>query len=102
MTRYDFMTESKVTDADGTAYPDPLSVDYSKLKLTEVPIPKEVSASDIEKFYLYMYNNYGTDSLDDVLLLLNGIGYVGELEPGSIIFNFSMQDLKHFNRAESE
>lgn len=99
MNRYDFMEVSKVTDEDGMAYYDPLSVDYSKLKLSEIPTVKTITAADIEKFYLYMYNNYGEVSLDDILLLLNGIGYVGELEPGSTIFNFSKADLQNFNAA---
>jgi hypothetical protein len=93
-TRYDYMEESNVSDIDGQVYYDPLSINYSNLSLSEVPTPQRVNASDIQKFWIYMYNNYGLESMDDILLSLNGIGYVGELEPGSVIFNISLNDMK--------
>ncbi len=102
MTRYDYMKESQVTDIDGEVYLDPLSIDYSKLELTEVPTPNKISSADIQKFWLYMYNNYGSDSMDDILLSINGIGYIGELEPGSVIFNISQNDMERCVQSENE
>ena len=49
-----------------------------------------------------MYNNYGSDSMDDILLSINGIGYIGELEPGSVIFNISQNDMERCVQSENE
>ena len=102
MSRYNYMEESKVADIDGEVYYDPLSIDYSKLVLSEVPTPHKINSSDIQKFWIYMYNTYGSDAVEDLLLSINGIGYVGELEPGSTIFNIKAADLISCVKTDSE
>lgn len=104
-SRYDFMKESKACDTDGLPYPDPLSVNYSDFAITSVPDIKKVSAGDISKFWTRMHRDYGTTELDDVLLNMNGIGYIGLMEPGSTILEFSLNDIEKFNenkRKETE
>lgn len=105
-SRYDFMTESKVCDKeDGVPYPDVLSTNYSDFALTKIPKIKRIAAKDISKMWMYMYENYGISYYDDLLLNMNGIGYVGELEPGSQLFNFDLVDIEGFNnnkRKEAE
>lgn|SRR5574344_968852 len=97
-SRYDFMSESSVVDdEDNDSYPDILSVDYSNYGLSEVPVLKLVSSADIQKFWTYMNKAYGISYYDDILLNMNGIGYIGMLEPGSKLVNFSLSDIKNFN-----
>ena len=92
------MTPSKVFDeVDGEAYPDPLSVKYVNSQLSSLPEKHTVSILDIEKFWLFMQNNYGVSQYDDILLTLNGVPYIGSLEPGDVIYKISMNDLKNFN-----
>lgn len=96
-SRYDFMKESKVCDIDGVPYPDPLSVNYSDFAIKEIPLPYQVSSGDIAKFWTHMYRKYEVPYYDDILLNMNGIGYIGLLEPGSVIYDFSLNDISHFN-----
>lgn len=98
ISRYDYMDSSSVIDEDGLEFPDILSVDYSKIQFQgDLPSPSIISEGDIQKFWLYMYRNYGTTECDDLLLNINGIPYVGMLEPGSNILNISVSDIKNFN-----
>ena len=97
-SRYDYMEEGVVCDSeDGIPYPDCLTTNYSDFTITAIPTTHRVTASDISKFWLYMYKLYKRADMDDVLLNMNGIGYIGELQPGSLIFNFSMNDINNFN-----
>lgn len=97
-SRYDMMAPSKVFDeVDGEAYPDPLSVKYVNSQLSSLPETHTVSILDIEKFWLFMQKNYGVSEYDDILLTLNGVPYIGSLEPGDVIYKISMNDLKNFN-----
>lgn len=95
-SRYDFMEASSVKDIDDEVFPDILSEDYSKFYFTEVPTPVMVSAGTIQKFWLYMQENYGIPYYDDLLLNMNGIPYIGMLEPGSTIWNISLNDMKNY------
>ena len=96
-SRYNFMAESKVTDTDGDTYPDPLSISYGDTKFSDIPAKHVVSAGDISKFWLYMYNNYQVCEYDDILLSLNGIPYIGTLEPGDVICQLPISDIMNFS-----
>lgn len=96
-SRYDYMDESKVADIDKEVYPDPLSITYNDIQFSQMPTSKLVTEGDINKFWLYMYKNYNMCELDDVLLNINGIPYIGTLEPGDLIFNINARDLEKFN-----
>lgn len=101
ISRYDYMESSKVFDIDGESFPDPLSVAYNNVELTKLPSKKSVSSVDIAKFWLFMYNNYNIQEKDDILLGLNGIPYIGMLEPGDDIFLVDSTDLDNFNSLAS-
>lgn len=101
-SRYDYMKESSVFDIDGEPFPDPLSVAYNNISLTKLPSKKMVSSVDISKFWLFMYRNYGLQEEDDILLGLNGIPYVGMLEPGDEIFLVDAVDLENFQSLSDE
>lgn len=96
-SRYDFMTESKITDIDNEPYPDPLSVSYNDVQLTKMPTSSQLSIGDITKFWLYMRKVYGIQEFDDVLLNINGVPYKGMLKPGDEIFNIEVEDLFNFH-----
>ena len=94
------MTEadSAFDPEDGERYPDPLSVNYAKAKFTEIPRSAQVSVGDIHKFWLHMYQNYdGLTDHDDILLNLNGVPYVGMLEPGDALYEIAKKDLESFD-----
>lgn len=93
-SRYDFMKESEVQDIDGDLYPDVLSVDYSKVEFKELPPVVTITSADINRFWYFMYKNYGISYNDDLLLNLNGIPYVGMLEPNDKLVMISLNDLK--------
>lgn len=96
-SRYDFMSPSKTHDEDGQAYPDPLSVVYTNSQLTSLPDKAMLSSADLDKFWLFMHKQYGSSDLDDILLTLNGVAYIGDLEPGDVIYKISQEDLLGFN-----
>lgn len=99
ISRYDYMQPSSVIDEDGLQFPDILSVDYSKIQFEEsLPEPTLVSAGDLNKFWLFMYKNYNITELDDLLLNINGIPYIGMLEPGNKIFKISKDDIINFDK----
>ena len=95
-SRYDYMKESSVVDIDNENYPDPLSVTYNDIQFTQMPTFQKVTEGDLNKFWLYMYKNYGMVDSDDVLLNINGIPYIGTMNPGDIIFNIPPEDLAKF------
>ncbi len=102
-SRYDCMKESSVKDIDGEFFPDPLSLSYD-ISVTELPSKKQVNSVDIAKFWLFMQNNYDMAEEDDILLGVNGVPYVGMLEPGDEIYLVSKTDLENFaanNSADS-
>lgn len=99
-SRYDLMkkADSAYDSEDGEQYPDPLSINYAKAKFTEIPVSSEISTADINKFWLYMHEKYNMSDHDDLLLNLNGVPYIGLLEPGDTIYNIVKKDLEEFNK----
>ena len=99
-SRYDLMKPADYSydSEDGEQYPDPLSINYAKASFTEIPVGLEVSMANINKFWLYMKENYNLTDHDDLLLNLNGIPYIGLLEPGDTIYNIVKKDLEEFNK----
>lgn len=97
-SRYDYMKDSVVCDPeDGVPYPDVLTTNYSDVNLTKIPTITRMTAADIQRMWKFMYDNYGIAYYDDLLLNINGIGYVGEIEPGTQLVKIDIEDLKNFN-----
>ncbi len=92
-SRYDFMNESNVQDIDGELYPDVLSMDYSHIKFNNLPPISTITSADINRFWYFMYRNYGIQYYDDLLLNLNGIPYVGMLEPNDKLVMIQLDDI---------
>lgn len=97
-SRYDFMQESQkgVDPKDGIPYPDPLSISYRNTQLTSIPPYTEIEERYIDRFWALMYDYYNLTELDDILLMLNNVPYIGTLEPGSNIYLISLNDLQNF------
>lgn len=88
-SRYDKMRESLITDTeDRVPYPDPLSLNFTKIILTEVPKLRTLSETDLQKFWLYTQNfyNVGNAEGDDIILTINNIPYLGMLKSGDQIY----------------
>lgn len=95
-SRYDKMKESLVTDTeDRVPYPDPLSLNFTKVILTEVPKLRTLSEADLQKFWLYSQTFYDADVAegDDIILTLNNVPYLGMLKPGDQIYFPSNVDM---------
>jgi|GEM_PF-4082699 len=101
-SRYSLMKESDQVDTDGENWPDPLSVNYSNFKFTSIPSQIEINTKYIDKFWTLMYDKYGLSDHDDILLSLNGIPFIGKLEPGDIILKISQDDLENFVTNQSD
>ena len=96
-SRYDFMNESSTTDIDNEKFPDPLSTTFNDIQLTKVPPQVQVTDVDITKFWLFMNKNYGMQEMDDILLNINGIHYLGSLRPGDALYLIDQNDIFNFN-----
>lgn len=87
-SRYDAMVESTVIDAvDQQVYPDPLSLNYNDISLSEIPKLREVAQQDLNKFWLFVLREYGTMAEgDDIILTINNVPYLGMLKAGDQIY----------------
>ena len=93
------MTQSKkaIDSFDNQPYPDPLSINYKNTQLTSIPEYIEIDQNYIEHFWTLMYNVYGRQDMDDILLALNNVPYIGALTPGDKIFLIKDTDLLNFH-----
>lgn len=91
------MNESSTTDIDNEKFPDPLSTTFNDIQLTKVPPQVQVTDADITKFWLFMNKNYGMQEMDDILLNINGIHYLGSLRPGDVLYLIDQNDVFNFN-----
>ena len=95
-SRYDYMKESNTVDIDNEKFPDPLSTTFNDIQLTKVPPQIRVTDSDITKFWLFMNKYYGMQEMDDILLNINGIHYLGSLRPGDALYLIDSNDIENF------
>lgn len=94
-SRYNAMNASIVKDSvDKDSYPDPLSINYNNMTLTEIPGRADISKVDLDRFWLFMNKKYpGTAEADDILLILNNVPYIGSLTPGEYLYLPIISDL---------
>lgn len=95
-SRYSLMKDSNISDIDGDTWPNPLSLNYVGAELTVIPNEHTVSRGDIARFWEYYYKRYNTTELDDILLTLNGIPYIGCLEEGDKLAEIDSADINNF------
>jgi len=94
-SRYEAMKDSQVKDpADKDNYPDPLSINYNNVVLTELPGRVALTKADFERFWLFMSKQYkNIAEADDVLLIVNDVPYLGMLQPGDYLYLPVITDL---------
>ena len=98
--RYDFMKEGVVSDEISKSnYPDPLSLNYLNLTLSENPFSDKMTDSKIIYFWKEVKDIYGTPHYDDMILTLNGISHKNFLKQGTTIYFPILSDLTNsFNK----
>lgn len=104
-SRYDFMSEGNTADTEditvGAYYPDPLSLNYLSLKLSEMPSSEVMTDDKILSFWNTAHEHYGVYGYDDIVLTLNGIPHINFLEPGDKILFPKKDDIEEsFNKRE--
>lgn len=99
-SRYDKMKDSEVLDVDGVCFPDPL-LNYEQGKLLKIPTLYTIKETDLSKFWVTMWEEYGKNYDDDEWLNINGVPYIMALKPGDQIYKVTPEDLEGFlSRAE--
>lgn len=103
-SRYDFMTEGVTYDElSESYYPDPLSLNYVNLQITETPTKDVMNDPKIMYFWKNTENHYGSPIYDDIVLTLNGVSHKNFLTSGDTIIYPSLNDIdKSFNKSDSE
>lgn len=90
------MKESSVTDdADNQTYPDPLTLNFTTIQLTELPKLRELSAPDLERFWLFIQRFYNSTAAegDDIILTVNNVPYLGLLKSGDNLYLPALSDI---------
>lgn len=89
------MSEGEVTDeVTGNIFPDPLSLNYLNIKLTDRPVSMTLSEGEVTHFWSTSYEVYGACHLDDIVLTLNGVPHYNLLKRGDVIYFPSEKDIK--------
>lgn len=88
-SRYDFMIDGSVKDEiTGSYYPDPLSLNYHRLRLPKnLHVEKNLSDDDIMFLWERVSRYYGAPEWDDIVLMVNNVPHINLLENGeSLLF----------------
>lgn len=83
---------------DNEEYPDIFEPNIVNMQLSEIPTTVTITERDIKKFWLCMYREYGAAEGDDIWLNINGVPYIGFLEPGQQIYRISPNDIMNFDK----
>lgn len=79
-SRYNLMKPSlEFDEVDLEVYPDPLTIDYSTLTLSEAPYQYEIDDIFIQKPFIIMNSLYGNTDLDDIILDINDVMHIQQL-----------------------
>jgi hypothetical protein len=94
-SRYDFMQPGLVVDEEVMdQYPDPLTANFAEGKLKTIPVPYAMTSADLDKFWKFFYDTYGKLDVDEIFHSINGVPYLGMLEPGSVLFKLNVSDIE--------
>lgn len=86
-SRYDFMENGAVVDSEtGQAYPDPLTLDYNDLNMTEDPVRDTMNDDKLSVFWSEAEKVYGNTIYDDMVLNLNGVMHKNLVNKGDVIY----------------
>lgn len=93
-SRYDYMVEGAGYDEiSESMYPDPLSLNYLDLNISNKPAELTLRDSDIAFFWYSTQNIYGIPRWDDIVLTLNGVPHKNFLKQGDKIYFPSLSDI---------
>nr|DAE47652.1 MAG TPA: hypothetical protein [Bacteriophage sp.] len=93
-SRYDFMNSGTTKDeVSGSYYPDPLTLNYLDLNMSEVPLKNTMTDAKIITFWNEAHTLYGVSGYDDIILTLNGIPHKNFLMPGDTIYFPILDDI---------
>ena len=98
------MKPSVIADIDNELFPDPLTIDYSRVIATadRLPTSYTLNVYDLKKLWVKYYKQTNSTEQDDIIYTVNGIPHVGLLEPEDNIylFNANAVDFYKFNSLE--
>jgi len=94
ITRYDFMTTQ--TQADGTVYPDCLSLPLDKFIRKEPLEQVIVKQEHYLRPDLFFADKRGNNNMEDIILWLNNVSSRREMVPGTELNIPSSSDLNSF------
>ena len=101
MNRYDFMQPGLVKDEKtGNNFPDPLSLNYLEIKISNKPSSVRLLEQDAMHFWKTTYDVYGASYLDDVVLTLNGVTHYNFLKPEDTIYFPTVEDIRRSFKKE--
>lgn len=102
-SRYDFMRDGNTVDEVlNSSYPDPLSLNYHKLALSDLPKKDKMTGTKIAYFWKETENIYGAPVYDDVVLTLNGVPHKNLLQEGDEVFFPSVNDIEYSYQLRQE
>lgn len=94
---YDLMEEGTVLDEeDNQAYPDIMTLAFDTFEYRTSAEKHYLSDADIKRIDSLMSRKYGVAQYDDLVLLLNGVDYLYEQEPGVEVKLPTLRDIERF------
>jgi len=100
-TRYDLYKTSGSKDIDGENWADPLSISYDDFEITNPAIFTKITYAGKRRFWLFIYNYYGTADFFDIILSLNNIEFTEDIDDLTGIFLPDYDDLLNFVNIEN-
>lgn len=95
--RYLVIKESEEhSDTNGNFYPDIFSIPINNFKPQKAPQIYTLSERDIYRFDLLIFNYYKDSNYDDIILMLNNIEHISDVEPGTKILLYDVEDINSF------
>ena len=95
-SRADLMEDSVVTSTDGSKYKDTFTLPLQKFIYRENEIEATLTKPDIDRPDYLGSKMYKGNELEDIVLMLNGIGLLQYKTPGDTIDVPSQNDIEDF------
>lgn len=93
-SRYDYMTPGESYDTlIHDRYPDPLSLNYNTLKLSQRPYKDPMDRTKVTALWAECENAYMQPAYDDMLLSLNGVAHINLLSEDDVLYVPALTDI---------
>lgn len=94
---YDLCKEFSVPDSEGFTYKSPYDAAFSLDFVYNLPpVEHTITAGDIDRIDLLMFNTYDATEWDDLILFINNKSSVLELTVGDVINLPQIKDLETY------